>query len=150
MSEEVKKNEESQAVGFNALDEDDEELEDIDDVDDEEPELPAHLEPKVFHVVEEDVKNRYEIRELTGEEHAKWMSRSTKRFRDKRGRPRENPDFKGLHADLICMCVFDKSGKKVTPSRVDGWGPKCKARVYRMCQEHQGLAGAGVDNEGNG
>jgi hypothetical protein len=83
----------------------------------------------------------YELRQMGGLALDTWTAYQAGLVRvDKKGNrtPKENMD--GFHANLICLCCYDKDTGELVPANViRGWKGPIQSDLFDRCQKMNGL-----------
>jgi hypothetical protein len=86
----------------------------------------------------------YLVVELDDKDVAWWVDANAKRVKINSKGKIVGRDILGLQEALIQRGIRDHQGGKVPRATIDRWGPKTKAGVFMMVQDHSGL-GANPD-----
>jgi hypothetical protein len=97
-------------------------------------EMPVDIE------VSPGVEEHYTLREMVGDELAKWKDGQKARFeKDKRGNVVGFKSVRGLEADLISRCLYDKENNLVPAKEMTNWPPTILKGLAKDCQDLNGL-----------
>lgn len=107
-----------------------------------------HRKPKEIMIRGAGGEAKYTVNEMDGDPLADWMEIIGKRIKtDGKGKTVRS-DFKGLHADLISLCLKDAQGNLVSKTTIRHWGAHLQNKLFEMCQEMNGLKDSDKDEEG--
>lgn len=112
--------------------------------------LDTHQPPMPVSLRHNGVVMKYEIRELVDEDFAWWMKKVTQRIQTGANGKVIRQDYKGIHADLIHLCLYDTSGRRVPKAMIDLWGAKVKQVLFAKCQKQNGMDRGAENEEGKG
>ena len=82
----------------------------------------------------------YVIREMTGIQRDGWLTSMGGRVKSGAdGKPSGLRSFENVQADLIFRCLYDASGNPVLLSVIQSWPASAQNKVFKLCQEINGL-----------
>jgi hypothetical protein len=97
-------------------------------------------EEKVVIEISPGVEKNFILREMIGDELAKWKDGQKARFeKDKRGNVVGFKSVRGLEADLISRCLYDKENNLVPAKEMTNWPPTILKGLAKDCQDLNGL-----------
>jgi hypothetical protein len=84
----------------------------------------------------------YRIREMTGTELSSWRKTDGSTFTiDEEGRASiTGLDIKDPEVELLSVCLYDGSGKRVPPTTLRTWSVTALQTLYKIAQDLNGLS----------
>lgn len=117
--------------------------------------LEAQAEEPIKIKGRDGVVRDYTLREMDGDDLGRWMNAIHERLSEKkgskfRGNGHAKTDYRGMHADLISLCLYDADGKRVSKDVIRKWPASLQSTLFKKSQRLNGLDDDAENREGKG